>query len=103
MPLLRQSKLRPRPAKILKWEGIIVDPIGVLLAVLAFEIITFITGRSSSGTALILFFVVVILAVVIGWVCGKFFAWFYDYVFVSEYFTSSVFFNTIIFCFMYFY
>src|SRR5690625_248753 len=58
MPLLRQSKLKPRPAKILKWEGIIVDPIGVLLAVLAFEIITFITGRSSSGTALIMFFVV---------------------------------------------
>src|SRR5699024_12002522 len=34
MPLLRQSKLKPRPAKILKWEGIIVDPIGDLLAVL---------------------------------------------------------------------
>src|SRR5699024_582945 len=32
LPLLRQSKLKPRPAKILKWEGIIVDPIGVLLA-----------------------------------------------------------------------
>src|SRR5699024_9464422 len=31
MPLLRQSKLKPRPAKILKWEGIVVDPIGVLL------------------------------------------------------------------------
>src|SRR5699024_12072346 len=31
MPLLRQSKLKPLPAKILKWEGIIVDPLGVLL------------------------------------------------------------------------
>src|SRR5699024_10498569 len=40
LPLLRQSKLKPRPAKILKWEGIVVDPLGVLLAVFAFEIIT---------------------------------------------------------------
>src|SRR5699024_8340739 len=35
MPLLRQSKLKPRPAKILKWEGVGVDPIGALLAVFA--------------------------------------------------------------------
>src|SRR5690625_5077882 len=45
MPLLRQSKLRPRPAKILKWEGIIVDPIGVLLAVFAFEIISYLRSE----------------------------------------------------------
>src|SRR5690625_5464175 len=44
LPLLRQSKLKPRPAKILKWEGIIVDPVGVLLAVFAFEIVTYITA-----------------------------------------------------------
>src|SRR5690625_1518424 len=43
MPLLRQSRLKTRPAKILKWEGVIVDPIGVLLAVFAFEIISFFT------------------------------------------------------------
>src|SRR5699024_4552452 len=36
LPLLRQSKIKPRPAKILKWEGIVVDPLGVLLAVFAF-------------------------------------------------------------------
>ncbi|MGE0408798.1 MAG: cation:proton antiporter [Amphiplicatus sp.] len=41
VPLLRQSKLKQRPATLLKWEGIINDPIGALLAVLVFEIITF--------------------------------------------------------------
>src|SRR5699024_10697449 len=41
MPLLRQTKLKPRPARILKWEGIVVDPTGVLLAVFAFEIISY--------------------------------------------------------------
>src|SRR5699024_9513755 len=56
MPLLRQSKLKPRPAKVLKWEGIIVDPIGVLLAVLAFEIIAYLTAENPNGAALVLFF-----------------------------------------------
>lgn len=37
MPLLRQAKLKQRPASLLKWEGIINDPIGALLAVLVFE------------------------------------------------------------------
>lgn len=39
MPLMRQSKLGGRPAKFLKWEGIVNDPIGALFAVAAFEII----------------------------------------------------------------
>src|SRR5699024_3846006 len=99
MPLLRQSKLRPRPAKILKWEGIIVDPIGVLLAVFAFEIITYITGKSPSGIALIMFFVVALLAVILGWACGKFIAWSYDNGYVPQFLKSPVVFITVILCF----
>lgn len=37
LPLLRQTALRRRIASYLKWEGIINDPIGALLAVLVFE------------------------------------------------------------------
>lgn len=36
-PLLRHARLRRRTASLLKWEGIINDPIGALLAVLVFE------------------------------------------------------------------
>ncbi|MFB6259613.1 MAG: cation:proton antiporter, partial [Thiohalorhabdaceae bacterium] len=36
-PLLRQARLQARPASFLKWEGIINDPVGALLAILAFE------------------------------------------------------------------
>src|SRR5690625_7154257 len=71
LPLLRQSKLKPRPAKILKWEGIIVDPVGVLLAVFAFEIVTYITADDPNGKSLLLFFGVAILAVIFGWLCGR--------------------------------
>lgn len=37
LPLLRQSKIKTRPASILKWEAIVNDPTGALCAVIAFE------------------------------------------------------------------
>tara|TARA_R110001592_G_scaffold238227_2_gene497812 strand:+ start:114605 stop:116458 length:1854 start_codon:yes stop_codon:yes gene_type:complete len=37
MPLLRAVKPNGRITNILKWEGIVIDPIGALLAVLVFE------------------------------------------------------------------
>ena len=53
MPLMRQSKLGGRPAKFLKWEGIVNDPIGALFAVAAFEIIRVASlGESIFGAAL---------------------------------------------------
>ncbi len=41
MPLLRQSALNRRTASYLKWEGIVNDPIGALLAVLVFQFLVF--------------------------------------------------------------
>lgn len=38
-PLLRQARLRARPAQVLQWEAIVNDPIGVLVAVVALEIV----------------------------------------------------------------
>ena len=37
LPLLRQARLKSRPAAVLKWEGIVNDPLGALFAVIAFE------------------------------------------------------------------
>ncbi len=39
MPLLRSVRPNARIANILRWEGILIDPIGALLAVLVFEFI----------------------------------------------------------------
>src|SRR5690625_4647443 len=66
LPLLRQSKLKPRPAKILKWEGIIVDPIGVLLAIFAFEIIIIFIIDLNDGTPLLFIFMTTIFSVFLG-------------------------------------
>ena len=37
LPLIRQTKLKARTSSLLKWEGIINDPIGIILAVLVFQ------------------------------------------------------------------
>ena len=37
MPLLKNAHLKERPASILRWEGIINDPIGAVLAILCYE------------------------------------------------------------------
>lgn len=99
MPLLRQSKLNPRPAKILKWEGIIVDPIGVLLAVFAFEIISYFTSDTPNGIALLFFFGIAVFAVILGWACGRLVAWLFDYGHVPEFLKSPVVFIVVILCF----
>lgn len=40
LPLLRQARLNKDSASLLKWEGIVNDPVGVLLAVLTFQYLT---------------------------------------------------------------
>ncbi|MEX0708392.1 MAG: sodium:proton antiporter [Woeseia sp.] len=41
IPLLRQAALNRRTASFLKWEGIVNDPIGALLAVLVFQFLIY--------------------------------------------------------------
>lgn len=49
IPLLRQVRPSGQVGSILKWEGIVIDPIGAMLAVLVFEVIlsTSITAATS--------------------------------------------------------
>lgn len=99
MPLLRQSKLKPRPAKILKWEGIVVDPIGVLLAVFAFEIIAFITASHPDISALITFFVMAAVGIILGWAFGRIVGWMFEMGYVPEFLKSPGVFVMVILCF----
>lgn len=46
-PLIRQIRPSPRVSSILRWEGILIDPIGAILAVLVFEEIIASTPGSS--------------------------------------------------------
>ncbi|MGH7048248.1 MAG: cation:proton antiporter [Stellaceae bacterium] len=39
LPLLRQTRLQPRPASLLKWEAIVNDPIGAVLAAIVLQVL----------------------------------------------------------------
>ncbi|MEC8066376.1 MAG: sodium:proton antiporter [Pseudomonadota bacterium] len=79
MPLLRQARLNTRVGSVLKWEGIVNDPIGALFAVLAYEYFTLFREAGSMAGSFSAFFgstVVVLLASyglarLMGWVFTK--------------------------------
>lgn len=99
LPLLRQAKLKPRTAAILKWEGIVVDPFGALLAVFAFEFIRFLNSEVTFNSFL-LFFAASLFAIILGcgiaWVLGKSF----ERGGVPEFLKSPVLFAVVIFTFV---
>jgi NhaP-type Na+/H+ or K+/H+ antiporter len=55
VPLLRTVRPTAHLANILRWEGIVIDPLGALLAVLVFEFIVSGSGGTALGHTLLLF------------------------------------------------
>lgn len=68
--LLRQAKLDSKVSTILKWEGILVDPMGAILAVLSFEAAEVFASSSVSPGILVKFGIGVLIAVAIGGLVG---------------------------------
>ena len=66
MPLLRQAHLKHRPANILKWEGIVNDPVGALFAVVGYKIIVFQQASDTFMGAFGLLALAIILGVIVG-------------------------------------
>ncbi|MBU2948319.1 cation:proton antiporter [Zobellia uliginosa] len=54
-PILRNIPLKKDVSAVLKWEGILIDPIGALAAVLVFEFISVGEGQAYTITALVEF------------------------------------------------
>ncbi len=65
-PLLRHVRPAGQVGEVLKWEGILGDPIGVLLAVLVYEAILEGGFRESADQTVIRFFSSVLLGCVVG-------------------------------------
>lgn len=63
IPMLRSVRPKANLSRILRWEGIIIDPIGALLAVLIFE---FLAAKDGGGSTLLFF----ARAVIVGLLCG---------------------------------
>ena len=65
-PILRNIPLKKDVSAVLKWEGILIDPIGALVAVLVFEFISVGQGYEYTKDALIEFGKIVIIGISIG-------------------------------------
>ena len=70
-PMLRHIQPSPRVGAIAKWEGIVIDPVGAVLAVLVFEAVT----HAGAGSIVQVAFKGMLSAVLIGGVVGSLFAW----------------------------
>lgn len=65
-PILRNIPLKKDISAILKWEGILIDPIGALVAVLVFEFISVGGGSGFTITALIEFGKIILFGTTFG-------------------------------------
>jgi len=70
MPLLRQAHLKTRPANILKWEGIVNDPVGALFAVGGYEFIRFTLQGANMAFAFAQLIFIAILGGIVGVISG---------------------------------
>ena len=68
-PLLRQIRPVRRVGSIVKWEGIVIDPIGAVLAVLVFEV-AFASGNDAAESALGGLFLTVLIGLSLGLVAA---------------------------------
>ncbi|WP_228853083.1 cation:proton antiporter [Aegicerativicinus sediminis] len=65
-PILRNIPLKKDVSTILKWEGILIDPIGALVAVLVFEFISVEGDRGFTKTAFVEFGKILLFGVTFG-------------------------------------
>ena len=70
VPMLRAVRPTRKLANILRWEGIVIDPIGALMAVMTYEFILASTESSGIGHVLVLFFQTLLAGGVAGIAAG---------------------------------
>ena len=90
MPLLRQAHLKSRPANVLKWEGIVNDPLGALFAVGGYEFIRFTMMEGSIYLAFGKLAFAAILGTVVGIISGYGLAWAFRRGHIPEYLKAPV-------------
>ena len=89
-PLLRNLNIGRRPAQILKWEAIVNDPIGALLAVFIFAWITYEGAQLSLGAIAVEIAAATLLAATIGAALAMLVIWLFPRGHVPEYLKAPV-------------
>lgn len=70
-PLLRYVRPKGELGAILRWEGILIDPIGATLALLVFEVILTTSAAEAATTALLIVVQTVLIGIVLGFLGAR--------------------------------
>ncbi|TCP23338.1 sodium/proton antiporter (CPA1 family) [Tenacibaculum skagerrakense] len=89
-PILRNIPLKKDVAAVLKWEGILIDPIGALVAVLVFEFISVGGEGGFTQTVLTEFFKIVLFGTSLGFIFARALIFFVNRKFVPHYLLNVV-------------
>lgn len=98
IPLLRQANIQARPASILKWEGIVNDPIGALCAVIAYEYFRKVAENPGSSLVEVVppLIIAAIIAGLIGYAAARAIAYLFPRGAIPEFLKVPVLFTTVI-------
>ncbi|MEO0688786.1 MAG: sodium:proton antiporter [Pseudomonadota bacterium] len=98
VPLLRQANVQTRPNSILKWEGIVNDPIGALCAVIAYEYFRFLSETPNATLIDVVppLIIAAIIAGVIGYAAARLIAYLFPRGAIPEYLKVPVLFTAVI-------
>jgi NhaP-type Na+/H+ or K+/H+ antiporter len=99
IPLLRQSRLNARPATLLKWEGIVNDPFGALLAVVVYEFLVFGDQHASPSEIISSIVLASLLSGGLGYAIGRLTASSFARGWVPEYLKPPVLLALVLVCF----
>ena len=86
-PILRTVKPSTRLSKVLRWEGIVIDPLGALFAVIVFEWISLSLSNAGANTSSLfyIFGKTIVVGTVIGAVTGHIFGLLIKHFWIPEY------------------
>lgn len=88
LPMLRQLRLSQPAASLLKWEGILIDPIGALLAVITFESIAF--GPSAESGPIVTLIASVGIGTMLGLAAAALLTWMLGRYYVPDHLRSPL-------------
>jgi len=99
-PILRNIPLKKDISTVLKWEGILIDPIGALVAVLVFEFISVGGGSGFTKTALIEFGKIILFGTTFGFTFAHALAFAINKKFIPHYLLNVVSLSTVLLVFV---
>lgn len=85
VPMLRTVRPSRKIANILRWEGIAIDPVGALMAVMTYEFILASTGQDAWSHVIRLFCMTLLTGALIGLIAGWVFGELIERNFIPEY------------------